>query len=251
MPEFEARLDRLDTSLFSIRSQSTQADWAGWLAIQRAIRKAGAYTYLEIGSYLGGSIQQHLLDPLCRSIISIDKRAIVAPDERDELPRYEDASTEKMLENLRKIDARAVNKITTFDCDARDVDPGKIAEPPKFCFIDGEHTKSAVTSDFAFCLRVCDPDAAICFHDARIVYPGLIEIISVLKAHNITFVGRRLTGDTLAILLRDCPAATDAYILKHSSEPTKFFRTMRVRHAFKRALPKWSHSTFRAMFPAP
>ena len=35
-----------------------------WLAVQRAMRRNG-YSYLEIGSYLGGSLQQHLSgDPL-------------------------------------------------------------------------------------------------------------------------------------------------------------------------------------------
>ena len=62
---YEQRIERLDLSLFdSVPTQSTAGDRLSWLALQRAVRGATpGYTYLEIGSYNGGSIQQHLLDP--------------------------------------------------------------------------------------------------------------------------------------------------------------------------------------------
>ena len=73
---FEDRIRRLDLSLFEqIESESSERDQLSWLAIQRIIRtRVKGYTYLEIGSHLGGSIQQHFLDPACRSIYSIDPR---------------------------------------------------------------------------------------------------------------------------------------------------------------------------------
>ena len=81
MNAFAARLDTLDTSLFAhIRSQSTDDDKRTWLALQRAVRRLkGPYSYLEIGSYLGGSIQPYLVDPLCRRIYSIDRRPLERP----------------------------------------------------------------------------------------------------------------------------------------------------------------------------
>src|SRR4051812_12044666 len=84
MPQFEDRIAELDLSLFDvIPSQSTSDDKGSLLALQLAVRDAvGEYTYLEIGSYLGGSIQPHLLDPECRKIYSIDKRPRSQPDER-------------------------------------------------------------------------------------------------------------------------------------------------------------------------
>ena len=147
--DFEHRLNRLDTSLFSIApTQSSEGDRQAWLAVQRSIR-VGGYSHLETGSYLGGSIQQHLVDPLCRHVISIDKRPLFQPDERDEVIQYTEASTERMMQFLRQVDPAAVSKVTAFETDGSSIDPSKIPEPPKFCFIDGEHTRAAIaSSDF-------------------------------------------------------------------------------------------------------
>lgn len=248
--DFSERLSRLDTSLFRIApTQSTEGDRRAWLAVQRSIR-ANGYSYLEIGSYLGGSIQQHLADPLCRHIISIDKRPLSPPDERDEIIQYH-ASTKQMMDYLRKVDPTAVSKITTFESDACSLDITQIPERPKLCFIDGEHTNEAVISDFEFCLRVCDADAAICFHDGRIIHPGLVKILRSLAERNIPFTARRLEGDTLGVFLRHCPSASDQHILQNSSDPAAFFRTMKLRSFAKRIVPRWAHSSFKAIFPAP
>jgi hypothetical protein len=248
---FNARIQRLDLDLFSaIPTQSTSGDRRSWLAVQRSVRGNG-YTYLETGSYLGGSIQQHLVDLLCKYIISIDKRPLTQPDERDEVIDYTGISTEQMLENLRKIDADATNKVITFESDASAIDLANIPEAPSFCFIDGEHTRAAVFADFEFCLKVCGEDAAICIHDARIIHLGIVDILETLTARNINFSARRLGGDTFGIFLRDCPAATDAYIAQHSSDATRFLKQMHYRSMFKSGTPKWAHSTFRKLFPAP
>jgi hypothetical protein len=248
---FEIRLARLDVSLVSaIPTQSTIEDRLGWLAVQRAIRGNG-YTYLETGSYLGGSIQQHLLDPLCKHIISIDKRPAAQPDERDEVISYTGSSTEIMLNNLRKIDAAATSKVITFESDAADVNPASIPDAPIFCFIDGEHTRAAVMADFEFCLKVCHADAAICLHDARIIHLGIDDILKSLKQRNIPFTARRLGGDTFGIFLRNSPAARDAYIGQNSRNAEQFLRKMRYRSMFKAALPKWVHASARWLFPAP
>ena len=249
--DFADRLNRLDTTLFSIvPTQSSEGDRRAWLAVQRAIR-AGGYSYLETGSYLGGSIQQHVLDPLCTHVFSIDKRPLFQPDERNEVIQYTEASTERMMQYLRKVDPAGVSKVTTFETDANSIDPSKISEPPKFCFIDGEHTRAAAISDFEFCLRICDPDAAICFHDARIIHSGLIDILDSLKSRNVQFVARRLSGDSFGIFLRNCPAGTDKFILKNSSEPEPFFRKMRLRAIAKHLVPKSAHAFLKKMIPAP
>lgn len=251
--DFEERLNRLDTSLVSVvPTESTEGDRRAWLAVQRAIR-SGGYAYLETGSYMGGSIQHHLADPLCRAIVSIDNRATASPDDReqDSLIDYPENTTQNMLAHLAKVDAEALSKIVTFDGDATQLDPALIPEPPRFCFIDGEHTRRAVLSDFEFCLRICHPDAAICFHDARIVHRALKDILDSLTRRNIPFVARRLEGDTFGIFLRDCPAATDPYILAHSDESGPFFSKMVYRHLLKSLVPKWAHAAMRRAFPAP
>ena len=62
MDDFEKRLEKLDLSLFEkIESQSVPEDKESLLACQFAVRELrSGYNYLEIGSYLGGSIQPYL-----------------------------------------------------------------------------------------------------------------------------------------------------------------------------------------------
>src|SRR5687768_4646160 len=114
MPDaFDARLAAADLTLFAaIPSQSSAADRRSWLAVQRAVRRSpGGYAYLEIGSHLGGSLQPHLLDPLCRRIYSIDKRPAVQADDRGGTYHYAGNSTDRMLANLRRVDPAGLDKL--------------------------------------------------------------------------------------------------------------------------------------------
>ena len=181
--DFESSIARMDISLFAqITSQTTDGDKRSLLACQLAVRALGApYRYLEIGSYLGGSLQPHVLDPLCASIVSIDKRPRVHADEGGVSNTYADNSTTRMLDNLRAISEQGVAKIRCIDADASDIDPARIEVPPHLCFIDGEHTDSAVLRDYTFCRSVVARDGAILFHDASIVYRGLFKIVQALR----------------------------------------------------------------------
>ena len=229
--DFARRLDELDLSLFdAVKSQSTDPDRRAWLAVQRAIRRPAGYVYLEIGSHLGGSIQQHIVDPWCRTIISIDKRPVEPPDIRDRVVRYEGNSTERMLDNLRAIAPDAVHKLQCFDADAAEVDPGAVTERADFCFIDGEHTHAAVLSDFEACLRLSSPDAAICFHDAFILDRGIAAILKSLRERGIGFEARKLGGSTFGIFLGSCPARSDARLRAASRDGMGWLRERRLRH---------------------
>ena len=172
--EFDESVAALDTTLFDlVETQSDAKDLRSWLAVQRAVRQAkDSFVYLEIGSYLGGSLQ-YLQDPRCRRIYSIDNRT------RDE--RHAENSEQAMLDNLRRAAPGGTDKLVCFASDARDVHPRAIDEAPDICFIDGEHTDRAVLSDFAFCLAVCAPDAAILFHDAGSTRPGIKECLRLLR----------------------------------------------------------------------
>src|SRR5688500_15947353 len=116
------RVQALDAALFSgIETQTTDEERRSLLAVQRATAtRHGSYTYLEIGSHLGGSIQPHLLDPRCTRIFSIDPRPRQQPDDRAEgyVYTYENNSTARMLELLQSVDREQVPKITCFDTDA-------------------------------------------------------------------------------------------------------------------------------------
>ena len=41
-----------------------------------------------------------------------------------------------------------------------------------------------------------DTDAAICFHDARIIHSALVDILHSLKSRKVGFVARRLLAAT-------------------------------------------------------
>jgi hypothetical protein len=79
------RIRDLDLSLFdNIPTQTTKADQRALLGVQRAVMtKHEQFTYLEIGSHLGGSIQPYLVNPTCKHIYSIDPRPLSQPDDRE------------------------------------------------------------------------------------------------------------------------------------------------------------------------
>lgn len=190
MQNFETAIRDLDIRLFErIQSQSDDSDKLSLLAVQSAVRELRRpYTYLEIGSHLGGSIQPHLLDEKCDKIFSIDARPTIQPDARGFDFKYVNNSTERMICLLSEIDPVAVGKITTIDSGTGEIDPGQIDQPVHFCFIDGEHTDSAMKHDFAFCRKVVDISGSIVvFHDAPITYNGIFECVQSLRAEGIDF----------------------------------------------------------------
>src|SRR5215210_9559817 len=113
MHSFEKQISNLDLKLFEkINSQSTDDDKKSLLACQFAVRELKPdYNYLEIGSYLGGSIQPHLLDEKCAKIYSIDKRPKQQPDQRGIDYVYQNNSTARMLEQLRQVDSDKIEKV--------------------------------------------------------------------------------------------------------------------------------------------
>src|SRR5262245_57388082 len=133
---FERKLEALDISLFdSIETQSSSEDRLSWLAVQRAVRRRSrGYTYLEIGSHLGGSIQQHLPDPRCKAIFSIDKRPPQQADDRGHAYDYPDNSTDRMLAELARVPGGDIAKVRCFDMDASEIPLDAISKDVDFCF---------------------------------------------------------------------------------------------------------------------
>lgn len=203
MKSYAERIESLDLGLFeSIPTQTSADDRRALLLLQNRVRQFPGYVYLEIGSHLGGSIQPHYVDPACRMIYSIDKRPLIQPDERGKSYEYVDNSSARMMSNLKEaFGVEGANKIQIFDRDASEVDPSSIMEKPVYCFIDGEHTNSAVMNDFHFCARVCQPDAMIAFHDTHTVYQGILEIKRQLGEQGRKFEGLMLPGSVYVILL--------------------------------------------------
>lgn len=207
MTAFDESLKALDLRLFEkIFSQSNDNDKRSLLAAQAAVREiAGDYVYLEIGSYLGGSIQPHLLDPRCRRIFSIDKRPAVQPDERGVDYEYLNNSTARMLENLKGVDAARIDVVTAIDGDSREIDVAKIDEKVTLCYIDGEHTDVAVMADFLFCLSVLDKNGAILFDDANIIYNGIADCLAHLDKVGVAYRAFSLPDKVFAVAIGDFP----------------------------------------------
>lgn len=216
MSNFEQKIKNLDLSLFEkIESQSVDEDKRSFLACQLATRELiSVYNYLEIGSYLGGSLQPHLLDDKCATIFSIDKRPENQPDERGVDYTYLNNSTERMLELLREVSPENLGKLITIDGDTREISTEKVTDKIDLCFIDGEHTDEAVLSDFKFCLNVLNKNGAIVFHDAPITYNGIANCVKHLKVNSIKFRAYSLPAIVFVIEIGDFPLHQNSLILE-------------------------------------
>ena len=214
MSEFENAIAALDLRLFEkIESQSTDEDKRSLLACQLAVRELRpSYTYLEIGSYLGGSIQPYLLDPRCARVFSIDKRPRVQPDARGLDYTYLNNSTARMLENLSRV--AATEKITTIDGSTRDIDGSQVDANVDFCFIDGEHTDTAVFADFRFSRDVLAPNGIIVFHDASVTYNGIERCLRYLDGQKTTYRAYSLPNIVFVIEIGDLPVHRHPAVLE-------------------------------------
>lgn len=179
----DEQIERMDLALFRhIDGQTTKVDRRALLSLQHIVRlQYGSYTYLEIGSFMGGSIQPHLVDPRCALIYSIDPRPHdPVPDERSrELVQYF-ASTQAMLSGLARIPDGDVGKIVAIEKDASQMAATDAPGVSHLCFIDGEHTNEAVVSDFRACLPRSAPEGVIAFHDCYLVASGILRCAQLI-----------------------------------------------------------------------
>lgn len=191
---FEDSLRALDPDLFrTIPAGLSEGDKRSLLAVQKGIRsRCSSYTYLEIGSHLGGSIQPHLRDPHCARIYSVDPRPHRVADDRGETLTYSQNSAAHMLDLLRTVQPDRLDRITVFDSDIRQVPASLIDPRPDICFIDGEHTDRAARSDYDHCSRLIGENGVIVFHDANIVYRALVEILQELDGRKTPYAAYML-----------------------------------------------------------
>jgi Methyltransferase domain len=196
----------LDITLFDpISSQTTANDRRSLLAVQLALRSlVSRYGYLEVGSYLGGSIQTHLLDASCAAIYSIDARPAAQPDNSGLRLRYPHNTTARMMENLRAIADPA--KVRCLAGDTGTIDSALVDEPGvDLCFIDGEHRDEAAIRDFEFCRAALRGPGVIVFHDAQVVYGGISRALGGLRESGIGFHAYNLPSTLLVVELGEMP----------------------------------------------
>jgi hypothetical protein len=157
------RIAGLDAELFAhITNTTTDEDRKALLAIHHALASRDqSFSYLEIGSERGGSLQALIADPRCTSIVSIDPRTHWTPDDRPGQPQveYADNTTERMLSLLAGVPDADLSKLKTIEASTEDLDPRDM-QRPDLCFIDGEHTQAAAV-----------------FHDFHIVEGAILEFL--------------------------------------------------------------------------
>jgi hypothetical protein len=175
----EDRVAALDATLFEhLESQTSEEDRRSLLALQSALAdELSRFTYLEIGSHLGGSLQTFVADPRCIRVTSIDSRPLAQPDDRGPTFEYPDNSTERMLELLATVPGADMEKVRTIDASTDDVDPESVPRPD-LCFIDAEHTYEAALRDAHFCRAVCRGTGVIAFHDRAVVEPAICDFVA-------------------------------------------------------------------------
>lgn len=214
MDNFEYKINHLDLELFRhIGSQSTTCDKRSLLALQVACRQTVSdYSWLEIGSHLGGSLQALVVDPKCMCIISIDPRPQLQPDERGQNYHYTDNSTERMLDLLQKIPGAHMAKLRTIDAGTDTIQTTAITERPNVCFIDGEHTDASALRDARFCLSIVAENGCIAFHDAQIIYRGLNQFIQELTADGRVFRAYNLPDSVFVVELGACGFSATPHI---------------------------------------
>ena len=188
MNDISMKIESLDESLFQwIESATTSEDRKALLSIQHAIRTyTGKYSYLEIGSHLGGSLQPHLLDEKCSKVFSVDPRPPVMQDERrKEGNVYHDNSTARMYSLLQQIPNIDMGKIVTYEKTAAELTSNDIGQGVSLFFIDGEHTHEAAYSDFRACFNFCNKPSIISFHDCFIVSRGIEKALQFLREQQV------------------------------------------------------------------
>jgi hypothetical protein len=162
----------------SIPTQLSPGDCRVLQAVQNHISQQQPYVYLEIGSYLGGSLSPHLTTPRCEQVWSVDTRRTGQIQDERAIDYAYTVTTQHMLDQLRDNNI-PTERLHTIDGTVSDV-PDIRAD---LIFIDGEHTNSAVISDAVNCLRF-DP-RIILFHDDWIVHEGIDHVIQYLQDQSV------------------------------------------------------------------
>jgi predicted O-methyltransferase YrrM len=182
----------------NIPKQLNANDVQTLISIMNFVSDHGPYSYLEIGSYLGGSLQWHLSNSNCLQVISIDKRSCEKIKDERLIDYAYSVTTQDML-NMLKANDLPVDKLITID---GTVDNIPVDTKFDLVFVDAEHTNQAVLYDGKKCLDAVKQDAVIMFHDDWIVYKGLEQLEQHLVQTGKVFGKFKITGsDITAIVL--------------------------------------------------
>jgi hypothetical protein len=184
---------------FPIESQTSEADRQFILRARQMLRGATqTYRYVEVGSFLGGSLTPFIADPACLQVLSIDEREKELPDERGINYDYSGITSQSMLDNLVQ-HGFDISKVEAFDGSVQDI--GLRTELYDLAFIDGEHTDLACFRDFAYTLPLLRSDALVMFHDSSLVHKALRIIMVYLESRAIDYRYIKGVGSEMSVIL--------------------------------------------------
>ena len=227
-----SKIKSLDTTIFAIQpGHHPDSDRISFLRIQRLVRNLQpGYTYLEVGSDIGGSLLPHLSDPNCAAAISIDPRPQRTPDERGIDFHYDGVSTACMLDELGKhLSPNELGKLSTIEADASAISRSQFSSRPHLVFIDGEHTNTAAFSDFLAVLPLIADTALVTFHDANLVGDA-IQNIERLLVHLATPHSLLILPSCVAVFgFGDFIAPMQTELARYGEERSAYFDAARVQ----------------------
>jgi predicted O-methyltransferase YrrM len=198
--------DAVDTA-FPIASQTSRNDKQVLLHLRDILGRLPSYTFLEIGSFLGGSLTPFLTDAKCTHILSVDDRGRDQPDERGVTCDYTEVTHQTMLDNLAA-HSLSTTKIETFDGSISEYPPSPIRYD--FMFVDGEHTDWACFRDFVHGYKLLKPDAVVAFHDSRLIFKALRMIQELLVSSGTRFRFLKVRDCEMSVILLNDFCSVDA-----------------------------------------
>ena len=156
----------MDTSIYDhVQAQLGPDDKTALLTVFAAVRRhLGTYTYLEIGSWQGGSLQPIVADPMCVRAYSFDARKGG--------PKYETLNAGQMRENLKRVPGADLRKLHCWDKPFSSWLAQKLMDlrgPCDVFFVDGWHTPDGAFHDFRCCDRLAAIEAVYLWHDVDMV----------------------------------------------------------------------------------
>jgi len=194
------------TEEFPLHSQTSKADKIVLLKVRKKLQNLSSYSYLEIGSYLGGSLTPFLKDPQCIRILSIDQRGRQQPDERGLKYNYTGVTHQTMIDNLKKNNFNT-SKLETFDGSISEYyDNGNRFD---LMFVDGEHTDWACFRDFIHGIKFLAEDSIVVFHDSSLIYKSLKIIQEYMLASGKKFKFIKINDSEMSCLFLNNYASHD------------------------------------------
>jgi Methyltransferase domain len=226
---FDEKIAAGDISLFKVESQSTENDRRSFLAVQRFIRDCfEQYTYLEVGSHLGGSLYPYLLDDRCASAVSVDPRPVILPDERGDI-NYVGNSTQRMIDTIVSVGGpELIRKLTVFESDVSSLRPEQVGSNVRVSFIDAVHTNDAVFRDFLSVYDLTHDDSLIAFHDSILIADACRNIEAFLKYLNIPHHAFYLPDQVFLITLGRLVEKSVAELSPIALDSDEFYSTSKL-----------------------